>query len=296
MKSQEYRIDKSKKVRLDRYPTRPPEEADKETYTGEAFTERLDELREWQERLYAENKYGLVIVLQARDAAGKDSLIKKVFAHLNIQGVRVANFKQPTSEETDHDYLWRINKALPGRGEIAIFNRSHYEDVLVTRVHDLLKTGTFPKELIESDIWEERYRQINDWERYLTENGIFVLKFFLHVSRETQAERLVERIRRPEKNWKFSYADISERRLWDEYSDIYGDMLGATSTEAAPWYVVPADKKWYTRYVVLDIVTDFMRRLSPQYPAPTGKEKEELMRWQRYLAQEKDINLADLWM
>ncbi len=296
MKAEDYRIGKTKKVRLAAYRTAPPDDAVKADYIGEEFDRRLAELAEWQERLYAENKYGLVVVLQARDAAGKDSLIKKVFAHLNIQGVHVANFKQPTAEESDHDYLWRINKALPARGDIAIFNRSHYEDVLVTRVHDLLETGPFPNELIESDIWQERYRQINDWERYLTENGIFVLKFFLHVSRETQAERLVERIRRPEKNWKFSYTDISERRLWDEYSNIYGDMLAATSTETAPWYVIPADKKWYTRYLVLDIVTAFMRRLAPQYPEPTGKEKEELMRWKRYLAEEKDINLADLWM
>lgn len=296
MNTEEYRIRKSKKVKLGDYPTCPPSQASKKEYIGDTFTQRLQELSQWQERLYAENKYGLVIVLQARDAAGKDSLIKKVFAHLNIQGVHVANFKQPTTEETDHDYLWRINKALPARGEIAIFNRSHYEDVLVTRVHDLLEKNNFPGELIESDIWQDRYRQINDWERYLTENGIFVLKFFLHVSRETQAERLIERIRRPEKNWKFSYADISERRLWDEYSDIYGDMLAATSTKEAPWYVIPADKKWYTRYLVLDIVTAFMRRLSPEYPHPVGKEKEELTRWKRYLAEEKDINLADLWM
>ena len=251
----------------------------------------------YQERFYAENKHGIIVVLQAMDAAGKDGLIKHVYTVLNPQGVRVATFKQPSSEELDRDYLWRVNRALPRRGEIGIFNRSHYEDVIVTRVHNLLKDQNFPGSDVEIDkeFWQERFRQINDWERYLHENGYFMLKFFLHVSKEEQAERLIDRIKRPEKNWKFSMADINERKYWNNYQHVYADMIQATSMKYAPWYILPADKKWYTRYLAAQATLQLLEQLDPQFPALSGAEKEHLEHWQKVLAKDKNMTLEDLF-
>ena len=188
------------------------------------------------------------------DAAGKDGAIKHVMKGFNPQGVHVASFKVPSSEENDHDYLWRIHRQVPRRGEIGIFNRSHYEDVLVSRVHDLVAKSQLPPELITEDIWHQRYRQIREYERYLSENGTMILKFFLHVSKEEQKERLLERIEDPEKNWKFSPSDTHERTYWDSYMKAYEAMLAGTSTEHAPWYVLPADNKWFTRFLVSEVI------------------------------------------
>lgn len=196
---------------------------------------------ELQEKLYAENRRGLIVVLQAMDAAGKDGAVNHVFSRLNPSGVRVAAFKQPSAEEKDHDYMWRINKALPARGEIGIFNRSHYEDVIVTRVHGMLKNMDLPKEFVDREIWEERYEQIRNWEKYLTQNGFEIIKIFLHVSKEEQRKRLVDRIINKQKNWKFSLSDITERQYWDKYQDIYEEIFEETSTDRAPWYIIPAD-------------------------------------------------------
>lgn len=292
-----YLVHHKDKLDLKNIPTVPPEEADKQTVKEELLPEVLEELKAYQERLYAENKHGIVVVLQAMDAAGKDGLIKHVYTVLNPQGVRVANFKQPSSEELDRDYLWRVNRALPRRGEIGIFNRSHYEDVIVTRVHNLLKDQNFPGSDVEIDreFWQERFRQINDWERYLYENGYFMLKFFLHVSKEEQAERLIDRIKRPEKNWKFSMVDINERKYWNNYQHVYADMIQATSTKYAPWYILPADKKWYTRYLAAQATLQLLKQLDPQFPELSGAEKEHLEHWQKVLAKDKNMTLEDLF-
>ncbi len=232
----------------------------------EQMDQNLEALNELQERLYAEGKWGLVVILQAIDTAGKDGMISHVMGGFNPQGTLVTSFKVPNSEEIAHDYLWRVNKALPRRGNIAIFNRSHYEDVLVVRVHDLLKSNPIPQSLVGEDIWEQRFRQINDYERYLAENGFAVVKFFLYISKEEQARRQLARIEEPDKNWKFSAGDIKERGYWDQYQKAYEDMLAKTSTEYAPWYIIPSDRKWYSRYLVSSILRKTLERLNPQYP------------------------------
>ena len=208
-----------------------------------------------------------MIILQARDAAGKDSSIKHVMRGLNPQGVQVYSFKAPSDEELDHDYLWRSNRALPRRGNIGIFNRSYYEEVLVVRVHPAILEGQhLPPELKDDGIWDRRYEEINNYEEYLTNQGIHVVKIFLNVSKEEQRQRFLERIDRPEKNWKFSDADARERAYWDDYTKAYEQMFQKTSTKHAPWYVVPADHKWFTRLVVAGIVANKLMEIDPQYP------------------------------
>jgi len=251
----------------------------------------LTAMRDLQERLYAEKKYGLIFVLQAMDAAGKDGTVKHVFAQLDPAGVHVTSFKQPSAEEKDHDYMWRINKALPSRGEIGIFNRSHYEDVVVTHIHNLIKSDGMPEKLIGKDIWERRYRQIRDWERYLSENGFPMVKIFLHVSKDEQKKRLIDRIVTKQKNWKFSMSDINERKYWNRYQKIYGEVLSATSTKYAPWYIVPADDKWYTRYVVAQIVLEKLRAIKPDFPKLAPDVEKQLAQFRMLL---KEVNLDDL--
>lgn len=271
-----YRAKEGDKVNLKKFPTACDQDVDKEAVKTVAFPKALQELSILQAKLYAQSTYGLVIVLQAMDAAGKDGTIKHVFSHLDPNGVHVVSFKQPSSEEKDHDYMWRINRALPRCGDIGIFNRSHYEDVIVTRVHDLVKEGKLPKELIDKNIWDTRYRQIRDWERYLGENGFPVVKIFLHVSKDEQRDRLAERILNKKKNWKFSMADINERRYWDRYQELYSEMITATSTDDAPWYIVPADNKWYTRYVVSQIIIKTLKKIAPKFPEMSKEIKDQL--------------------
>ncbi len=293
MKTKDYLVKPNKGLNLSEIWTKPPKDMAKEDSQA-ALAEIIEELKTWQEKLYAEHHYGLVIVLQAMDAAGKDSMIKKVFANLNPQGVRVHSFKEPSQEELDHDYLWRIHNKLPTIGEIAIFNRSHYEDVIVTRVHDLLEKGALPEELIHGEVWHDRFRQINKWEQYLHENGFHVLKFFLHVSKEEQSERLLERIVLPEKNWKFSFSDITERRYWDDYEYVYEDMLMNTSTEYAPWYIIPADKKWFSRHLVAQVVLEKLREINPEYPELSEADQKKLAEWRDLLAKESGLKIEDL--
>ncbi|MCA1553134.1 MAG: polyphosphate kinase 2 family protein [Chloroflexi bacterium] len=217
--------------------------------------DRLDAL---QELLYAEHKHKILIVLQAMDTGGKDGTIRKVFEGVNPQGVRVQPFKAPTAHELDHDYLWRIHPYAPGKGEMVIFNRSHYEDVLIVRVH----------ELVPASVWKQRYDQINNFERMLVEEGTTILKFYLHIDRDEQKQRLQARLDDPSKHWKFSTNDVQERKLWDEYMAAYQEMLGKTSTEWAPWYVVPANHKWYRNLVVASVIVDALEGLRMNYPAP----------------------------
>jgi len=230
-------------------------------------------LAELQGMLYAQDRWAVLLIFQAMDAAGKDGAIKHVMSGVNPQGCQVASFKAPSAEDLDHDYLWRCNKQLPERGRIGIFNRSYYEEVLVVRVHgDLLQKQRLPRELITKNIWADRYRDIRSFERYLGNNGVLIRKFFLHVSRKEQKRRFLERIEDPEKNWKFSAADARERGHWKEYMEAYEDMIRHTATEQAPWYVVPADNKWFTRVVVAAAVIDALASLDLRYPE-VGKEK-----------------------
>ncbi len=222
---------------------------------------RLDEL---QATLYAEHKHPVLIVIQAMDTGGKDGTIRAVFEGVNPQGVRVANFKTPTPIELEHDYLWRVHAQTPGKGQIVVFNRSHYEDVLVVRVHNL----------VSEDVWKKRYDQINAFERMLAEEGTTILKFYLHISPEEQAERLQERLDDPAKRWKFNPGDLEERKLWSQYRKAYEDMLSRTSTKWAPWYVVPANRNWYRNLVVSSVLVDALEKLDPQYPAFEGDVDE----------------------
>jgi PPK2 family polyphosphate:nucleotide phosphotransferase len=243
--------------------------------------EGLVNLAKMQDKLYAHDQYNVLIVLQAMDAAGKDGAIKHVMSGLNPSGVKVASFKAPNKEELDHDYLWRHYKALPARGEIVIFNRSHYENVLVTRVHPEYILGEKLPQVqsvkdIDKHFWEKRYQQINNFEKHLHENGTIILKIFLHVGKNEQKKRFLERIDNPDKNWKFSIADAKERNHWDAYMEAYEEMLSATSTSYAPWYVLPADDKWFTRLCLGGIIYSEFERLGFDYPTVSEEQKQAL--------------------
>ena len=276
MNTRQYLIRQGEKVDLARRPTQRDEKVDKDEAVEKLMPQNLAAMTELQDRLYAQNRHALLIVLQAMDAAGKDGVIKHVMSGLNPQGVQVVSFKQPSSEELDHDYMWRIYKALPRRGEIGIFNRSHYEEVIVTRIHNLVADQQIPLELVDKDIWDERYLQMNDFERHLSENGTRVVKIYLHLSKDEQRDRLLDRIREEDKNWKFSSGDVQERRYWDEYMKAYDEMMEKTSTAAAPWYCVPADSKWYARYVISQIIRQELEAINPQYPELAQSDKAVL--------------------
>src|SRR5918993_5945671 len=234
-------------------------------------------LAEYQSRLAAENRYGVLVCLQALDAGGKDGSIRHVMSGVNPQGVRVNGFKVPSAEELDHDYLWRYARRLPARGEIGIFNRSHYEEVLVVRVHpEVLARQKLPARRRNKNLWHRRFREINDWERYLTDNGIKVVKLFLNLSKEEQRKRFLKRIDRPEKNWKFSAADARERERWDEYQVAFSRMLSATSTKHAPGYVIPADHKWFARICVGAVLAQTLIDIDPHYPRVDAKILRDL--------------------
>jgi PPK2 family polyphosphate:nucleotide phosphotransferase len=252
-----------------------------------ALRRGIQQLARYQEMLYAQNQYALLIVIQGMDASGKDSLIKHVMSGLNPQGTQVYSFKTPSAEELDHDYLWRHVKALPERGRIGIFNRSHYEEVLIVRVHpEILAGQRLPPQLKDTGIWERRYEEINHFEKFLVNNGTIVLKFFLNISKEEQRRRFLERIESPEKNWKFSLFDVKERERWDEYMQAYEDMLNHTSTPWAPWYVIPADHKWFTRLVVAEIIIRTLAGLDLAFPVLDEKRRQELVEARMLLAGE----------
>ena len=233
-------------------------------------------LGELQERLYAQDQWSVLLIFQAMDAAGKDSTIKHVMSGVNPQGCEVHSFKAPSTEELDHDFLWRSARALPRRGHIGIFNRSYYEETLVVRVHqNILARQQLPGEVVTKNIWRERFEDISAWERYLSRQGVLVRKFFLHVSKEEQRQRFLERLEQPEKNWKFSPADVAERKHFAEYMNAYEDMIRHTATEPSPWYVVPADRKWFTRLVVSAAIIDAIQSLDPRYPEVDAKTRGE---------------------
>jgi len=242
------------------------------------LTQSVELLAEYQDRLAAQDTYAVLVVVQGMDAAGKDSTIRRVMSGVNPQGVHVSSFKVPSAEELSHDYLWRLARRLPARGEIGIFNRSHYEEILAVRVHpENLDREKLPPESKGHDIWQRRYREINDWEHYLTDNGIRLVKLFLNVSREQQRMRFLQRIDRPEKNWKFSPADARERRYWDDYQHAYSQMLTHTSTERAPWHVLPADHKWLTRICAAAVIAQTLIDIDPRYPEPDAATRQELL-------------------
>ena len=249
--------------------------------------ENKEQIASLQDRLYAEGKYALLIIFQAMDAAGKDGAIKHVMSGVNPQGVNVRSFKQPSVEELSHDYMWRAVKVLPARGEIAIFNRSYYEDVLIVKVRKLYENYTLPDRCKTPDTIEKRYTQIKNFEDYLWENGIITVKFFLHLSKEEQTRRFFKRIDRKDKNWKFSQNDLKERELWDDYQEAYRTAIRETATERNPWYVVPADTKVYTRAVISEILLDVMNSLDPKYPDLSEKQEAELAECKRRLTEEE---------
>jgi len=243
----------------------------------EALEIGIHALAELQDMLYAQDKWGLLLIFQAMDAAGKDGAIKHVMSGVNPQGCQVFSFKSPSTEDLDHDYLWRCMKCLPNRGHIGIFNRSYYEETLVVRVHpEFLAKQKIPPSLITKGIWEERFQDIRSFERYLHRNGIVVVKFFLHVSKEEQKRRFLERAEHAEKNWKFSGSDMAERNHWDEYQDAYEDMIRNTATKNSPWYVVPADNKWFTRVIVASAIIDTLSSLDLAYPTVDKEKLKEI--------------------
>jgi PPK2 family polyphosphate:nucleotide phosphotransferase len=243
----------------------------------ELLSENVAELAEAQRLLYADNSWAVLLVFQALDAAGKDGTIRHVMSGVNPQGCQVFSFKQPSQEELDHDFLWRAAKVLPERGRIGIFNRSYYEEVLVVRVHPkLLAAQRIPNTKPIDPLWQERYESINDFERHLARNGTKIIKFFLHISKKEQRERFLKRIENPDKHWKFSAGDVRERDFWEDYTAAYEEMLSATSTEHAPWYVIPADHKWVTRALVANVVSSTIDSLNLRYPEPSPDELQEL--------------------
>ena len=250
----------------------------------EALAVGVQALAELQDKLYAQDKWAVLLIFQAMDAAGKDGAIKHVMSGVNPQGCQVFSFKAPSAEDLDHDYMWRCTKCLPNRGHIGIFNRSYYEETLVVRVHpEYLAKEKLPRKLVGKSIWKDRFKDIRAFERYLSNNGIVVCKFFLHVSKKEQKRRFLERVENPEKNWKFSSADLSERGCWNEYQAAYEDMIRNTSTKYAPWYVVPADNKWFTRVVVAAAVIDTLSSLKLHYPVVGPDKLKELAAAKRAL-------------
>ena len=286
-----YRVTKGKGFRLrdhdpgDTHGFKSEQKGDARTLLARS----IEWLAEEQEKLYAQDRWGVLLVFQAMDAAGKDSTIKHVMSGVNPQGVQVTSFKAPSSEELDHDFLWRCMKALPERGRIGIFNRSYYEEVLVVRVHkEFLAKQKLPPRLLAKGVWKERHEDIASFERYLARNGYLILKFFLHVSRDEQKKRFLERLDEPEKNWKFSPGDVKERSYWDDYMKAYEDAIRHTAAPHAPWYVVPADSKWFTQLVVAAAIVHGIEQLDLSFPAVDSAARKEFAECRKWLLAEKD--------
>lgn len=290
MNIEKYLVSADKKLALKNHQTDDTDDYTDKAQAGKDLEKNVERLAELQDVLYAQNEHALLIIFQAMDAAGKDGAIKHVMSGLNPQGTQVFSFKQPSAEELDHDFLWRSMKNLPERGRIGIFNRSYYEEVLVVRVHPtILQNQSLPPKIKnDKKIWQKRFGQIRSFEDYLAENGVHVLKFFLNVSKDEQKKRFLKRIDTPEKNWKFSAQDAKERGFWDDYMRAYEDALQNTSTKNAPWYVVPADNKWFTRVAVSRIIIEKMESLDLQYPQVSEAHRQSLLEAKKLL--ESDDN------
>lgn len=287
MKIEKFLAKPGEKINLSKIPTDDTLKFSDKSDANKMVEENIERMQELQNRLYASDKYSLLLIFQAMDAAGKDSTIKHVMSGLNPQGTQVFSFKKPSDEEIDHGYLWRISKALPERGRIGIFNRSHYEEVLVVRVHDLIKYQRLPDEVMTNDIWQKRFEQINNFEKYLYENGTIILKFFLHVSKEEQKKRFLERIEDKSKNWKFAEADLKEREYWNDNQKCYQEAISVTSKDYAPWYIIPADKKWFMRLLVSEIIVKKLESLNLKYPELGKEQLEGLERCKKILQSEE---------
>jgi PPK2 family polyphosphate:nucleotide phosphotransferase len=284
-----FRVDRPDKFRLSKHD--PAECCGLTVDKSEAkamLAEGIERLDKLQQRLYADDRWSVLVVLQAMDAAGKDSIIKHVMSGINPQGCEVHSFKQPSAEELQHNFLWRVAQRLPTNGRIGIFNRSHYEEVLTVRVHkELLERQKLPKRLVGKDIWQQRFDDIRAFERHLARNGTLILKFFLNVSKDEQRQRFLDRIDEPAKRWKFSMGDVAERKLWNQYMAAYEEMIRQTSMPAAPWYVVPADQKWFTHLVVAAALVDALDGLKLDFPKVTGRALNELRKAEKALHAEK---------
>jgi PPK2 family polyphosphate:nucleotide phosphotransferase len=282
-----YRIDDGSKFRLKQIEPNDTGGISNKPRARQMLVDGVERLSQLQDKLYADNRWALLLIFQAMDAAGKDSTIKHVMSGINPQGCQVYSFKSPSSEELDHDFLWRTNRCRPERGRIGIFNRSYYEEVLVVRVHpEFLAVQHLPERLVTRKIWEQRYEDINCMEQYLARNGIAIRKFFLYVSKKEQKQRFMDRLNQPDKNWKFAAADVREREHWDEYMNAYQEMIQATATAHAPWFVVPADHKWFTRLVVAEAVIQAIEELGVRYPKVDAQQKRELEEAKRMLEKE----------
>jgi len=286
MEISEYKIEPNSHFLLSKIKTDDTGQSVSKELAEQYLAENILRMSESQDKLYAQDKFALLIIIQAMDTAGKDGTIKHVMSGLNPQGTHVHSFKQPSIEELDHDYLWRAVKCLPERGQIGVFNRSYYEEVLVVRVHDLLKTQKIPPGSITPNIWKDRFRQIRDFEKYLYENGTITLKFFLHISKAEQKKRLIARIDDKTKNWKFSAGDIHEREYWEDYQRCYQEAISETSTGQAPWYVIPADKKWFARFLVSEVIVQTLESLKPEYPSIDKDQREILLELKKGLLNE----------
>jgi PPK2 family polyphosphate:nucleotide phosphotransferase len=287
MNHDHFLVPPGKKINLKDYDPDYTGEFENKEQAESKLREDVLRLASYQDVLYAQNTYSLLIIFQAMDASGKDSTIKHVMSGVDPQGCQVFSFKSPSAEELDHDYLWRSAKSLPERGRIGIFNRSYYEEVLVVRVHpDILNSQQLPPEAKTGDIWQRRFEEINHFERYLTRNGIIILKFFLNVSKDKQRDRFLKRINTPEKNWKFSLNDVKERRHWDDYMAAYEDAFNHTSTEEAPWYIIPADNKWFMRTAVADVIITKLASLNLTYPTVSEAHRQNLLKAKELLEQE----------
>jgi len=283
-----YRVDKGKKFRLKDYDPADTCKLHSQEHAEELVAKSIARMAELQDMLYAQNRWGLLLLFQAMDAAGKDGVIKHVMSGVNPQGCQVYSFKTPSAEELDHDYMWRSAKCLPERGRIGIFNRSYYEEVLVVRVHpELLADERIPPALVTKNIWDERFEDIRAWERYFGRNGFVIRKFFLNVSKKEQKRRFLDRLQQPEKNWKFSSADLHEREHWDDYMRAYEDMIANTATQQAPWFVIPADNKWFTRLAVAAAIVDALEDLDLSYPKVDPQKRKELEAARKMLMREK---------
>ena len=275
--SKAYRVDHGRKFRLKDFDPADTSGVKSKKHAEKELPRGLERMVELQDMLYAQDRWAILIILQAIDAAGKDGVISHVMSGVNPQGCQVFSFKQPSAEELDHDFMWRASKCIPERGRIGIFNRSYYEEVLVVRVHkEMLERERMPPSLVTKNIWNERFADINAYEHYLSRNGVVIRKFFLNLSKEEQKKRFLKRLDQPAKNWKFSTADITERERWSDYMTAYEEMIQHTAAPHAPWYVVPADNKWYTRLVVSAAIIDALEQLNLHYPVVDAAKRKEL--------------------
>jgi len=286
MEISDYRIDSPKELKLDKLSTNGHNGSRSSEEIECQLAENVEKMGKLHSKLYAASQYAVLTIFQGMDAAGKDGAIKNVMSGLNPLSTHVTAFKQPSSEELSHDYLWRCHKNLPERGHFGIFNRSYYEEVAVVRVHNLLAGQRIPPHLVDDTIWERRFEQIRTYEKYLYENGYIIMKFFLHISKKEQKERLMERIDDESKNWKFNHTDVKEREHWGEYTRCYQEAIAATSTTYAPWYVIPADRKPFARLVISEVIVQTLTGLKPAYPQISGEQQQILREYREILARD----------